>query len=167
QGYGSYTIDGSGHWVYSVDNSNSTVQALNNGQHLTDTFTVTTVDGTQQVITVTINGANDAAVIGGDVTGTALEAGGVSNGTPGSDATGTLTDTDVDNPANTFTAVSSPAGGDQGYGSYTIDASGHWVYSVDNSNSTVQALNNGQHLTDTFTVTTVDGTQQVITVTIN
>src|SRR4029077_6429565 len=76
QGYGSYTIDASGHRVYSVDNSNSTVQALNNGQHLTDTFTVTTVDGTQQVITVTINGANDAAVIGGDVTGTALEAGG-------------------------------------------------------------------------------------------
>ena len=32
-------------------------------QLLTDTFTATTVDGTQQLVTITINGANDAAVI--------------------------------------------------------------------------------------------------------
>ena len=36
---------------------------------LTDTFTVTTVDGTAQLVTITINGANDAAVISGDTTG--------------------------------------------------------------------------------------------------
>ena len=43
------------------------VQALNGGATLTDTFTVTTVDGTAQVVTITIHGANDAAVITGDV----------------------------------------------------------------------------------------------------
>ncbi len=59
------------------------MQALNAGQTLTDTFTVTTVDGTPQVVTVTINGTNDAAVISGDLTGTVIEAGGVANGTPG------------------------------------------------------------------------------------
>ena len=41
--------------------SNAAVQALNVGDTLTDSFTVTTVDGTAQVVTITIN-ANDAAV---------------------------------------------------------------------------------------------------------
>ena len=36
------------------------VQALNVGDTLTDTFKVTTVDGTPKVVTVTINGTNDA-----------------------------------------------------------------------------------------------------------
>ena len=59
-----------------------TVQALNVGDTLNDRFTVTTIDGTAQLVTVTINGANDAAVISGDTTGNVLEAGGVANGTP-------------------------------------------------------------------------------------
>ena len=77
------------------------MQALNVGQTLTDTFTATTVDGTAQLVTVTINGANDAAVITGPVTGTVTEAGGVNNGTPGTPtATGNLNSTDVDNPSD-------------------------------------------------------------------
>ena len=66
---------------------------------LTDTFTAATVDGTAQLVTITITGANDAAVITGPVTGTVVEAGGVANGTPGTPtATGDLNSTDVDNP---------------------------------------------------------------------
>ena len=43
-------------------------------------------------------GTNDAAVISGTSTGAVLEAGGTTNGTVGTPtATGTLTDTDVDN----------------------------------------------------------------------
>jgi len=64
-----------------------------------DTFTATTIDGTQQLVTITINGANDAAVITGTATGAVIEAGGVANGTPGTPtATGNLDSTDVDNP---------------------------------------------------------------------
>ena len=85
-----------GVWTYTLDNANSAVQALNVGGTLTDSFTVTTADGTAQVVTVTINGTNDAAVIAGTSTGAVTEAGGVPRrGTP--TATGTLTDTDVDN----------------------------------------------------------------------
>ena len=62
---------------------NAAVQALNVGGTLTDTFSVTTVDGTAQTVTVTINGTNDAAVISGTSTGSVIEAGGVANGTPG------------------------------------------------------------------------------------
>ena len=48
-----------GVWTYTLDNANCTVQALNICDTLTDTFTVTTIDGTAQVVTITIQGAND------------------------------------------------------------------------------------------------------------
>ena len=88
-----------------------------------------------------------------------IEAGGVANAAPGTPtATGTLTDTDVDNPPNTFTAVSSPTASAGGYGTFTMTAAGVWTYTLNDANSAVQALNVGDTLTDTFTVTTVDGT---------
>jgi hypothetical protein len=91
-----------GVWTYTLDNTNSAVQALNVGGTLTDTFTVTTIDGTARLVTVTITGSNDAAIISGTAIGSVIEAGGITPGIP--TATGALTDTDVDNPANTFTA---------------------------------------------------------------
>ncbi len=167
-GYGTYTLTASGVWSYTLDNSNAAVQALNVGGTLTDTFTVATVDGTSQVVTITINGANDAAVITGTATGAVTEAGGVNNGTPGIPvATGDLNSTDVDNPNDAWAAVSSPAVSAGGYGSYTLGATGVWTYTLDNSNTAVQALNVGGTLTDTFTAFTVDGTQQLVTITIN
>ena len=138
------------------------------GSTLTDTFTATTVDGTAQLVTITINGTNDAAVISGAATGTVIEAGGVANGTPGTPtATGDLNSTDVDNPNDAWTAVGSPAASANGYGTYTLTATGVWTYTLDNSNAAVQALNVGDTLTDTFTVATVDGTAQLVTITIN
>ena len=152
-----------GVWTYTLDNANSTVQALNAGNTLTDSFTVTTVDGTPQVVTITITGSNDSAVITGTTTGAVTEAGSATSGTP--TATGTLFDTDVDNPFNTFTAVG-PTPSAQGYGSFAMTAAGVWTYTLDNANGAVQALNAGSILTDSFTVTTVDGTPQVVTITI-
>jgi hypothetical protein len=52
-----------GTWTYTVDNTHATVQALNVGQSLTDTFTVATIDGTTQQVTITIHGADDAPVV--------------------------------------------------------------------------------------------------------
>ena len=167
-GYGTFTMTAAGVWTYTLDNANSAVQALDAGNTLTDTFTVTTIDGTAKVVTVTISGTNDAAIISGTTTGTAIEAGGVANATPGTPtATGILTDTDVDNAANAFAAVTSPTASAGGYGTFTMTAAGVWTYTLNNANSAVQALNVGNTLTDSFTVTTVDGTAQVVTVTIN
>ena len=119
-------------------------------------------------MTITINGTNDAAVISGASTGAVVEAGGVSNATAGTPtATGTLTDTDVDNTANTFTAVTAGAVTIGGYGTYGMTAAGVWTYALDNANATVQALNSTQTLTDTFAVTAADGTSQTVTITIN
>ena len=143
-GYGSYTLTAAGVWTYTLDNSNAAVQALGAGDTLTDSFTVTTSDGTSQVVTITIQGTDDAAVISGDLTGTVLEAGGVANGTPGiPTATGDLDAADVDNPPD-WTPVGTPAASTSGYGSYTLTAAGVWTYTLDNSNATVQALNVGR-----------------------
>ena len=164
-GYGTFTIDAAGQWVYILDDNNPTVQALNAGATLTDTFTATTIDGTTQPVTITITGANDAAVISGDISGTVTEAGGVNNGTP--TATGDLTSADVDNPGDGWQAVPAGAATAKGFGTYALDAAGGWTYTLDNSNPDVQALNVGDTLTDRFTVTTIDGTAQLVTLTIN
>ena len=167
-GYGTFTMTAAGVWTYTINEANGAVQALNVGDTLTDTFTVTTIDGTPQVVTIVIHGANDAAIVSGTTTGSVIEAGGVANATPGAPAaTGTLTDTDVDNPPNTFTAVTSATASAGGYGTFTMSADGVWTYKLDNDNRAVQALNVGDKLTDTFTVTTIDGTPQVVTITIN
>jgi VCBS repeat-containing protein len=164
-GYGTFTMTKDGVWTYTLDNNNCTVQALNSCDTLTDCFTVTTIDGTPQVVKITINGANDAAVICGTTTGSVTEAGACTYGTP--IATGTLTDTDVDNTPNTFTEVCRPKASDGGYGSFTMTADGVWTYKLDNNNCEVQALNDCDTLTDCFKVTTIDGTVQVVTITIN
>ncbi|ANW04902.1 VCBS domain-containing protein [Bradyrhizobium icense] len=164
RGFGTFTMTTAGVWAYSIDQSNSTVQALNVGDTLTDTFTVTTIDGTAQVVTVTIKGANDAAVITGATAGSVTEDSGAKCDKP--TATGTLTASDVDN-APGFAAVNCPTASDAGYGTFTMTADGVWTYELDDSNCAVQALDDGDTLTDTFTVTTIDGTEQVITITIH
>ena len=62
--YGSLTVGADGSYVYTVDNSNASVQALALGQTLTDSFTYRAVDANGATSTatliVTIQGANDA-----------------------------------------------------------------------------------------------------------
>ena len=166
-GYGTYGMNTAGVWTYTLNNSNATVQALAAAATLSDTFTVSTADGTTQTVTVTITGANDAAIVSGTTTGAVTEAGGVANGTPGTPtATGTLTSTDVDGTANLFTATTAGAASAGGYGTYGMNTAGVWTYTLNNSNATVQALAAAATLNDTFTVSTADGTAQVVTVTI-
>ncbi|SCB31799.1 T1SS-143 repeat domain-containing protein [Rhizobium multihospitium] len=168
--YGHFTIGADGHWNYVLDDNNNAVQALNStGSNTTlhDLITVTTADGTPQQIDITINGANDAAVITGDVAKSVTEAGGVNNGTAGVPVvSGVLSAIDVDSDAS-FTAQNNVA---TNYGHFTIGANGHWNYVLDNSNNAVQALNStgsNTMLHDLITVTTADGTQQQIDITIN
>jgi VCBS repeat-containing protein len=104
--YGTFTIDAAGTWSYTLDDGNAAVQALNAGDTLHELVTVATADGTTQVVDVTINGANDAAVITGTATGSVTEKSGVANGTAGvATASGDLDATDVDSAA-TFVAQS-------------------------------------------------------------
>ncbi|HEX5775641.1 MAG TPA: VCBS domain-containing protein, partial [Caulobacteraceae bacterium] len=158
-GYGTFEVLADGTWTYSLDNTDAAVQALGVGDTLQDTITVWSEDGTDsEEITVTINGTNDEATISGDVVGSVTEDTDLSDN-------GVLTISDVDageaelQPLNTA--------GDNGYGTFTVNADGTWTYALDNTDAAVQALPAGGTLSDTITVWSEDNTDsQVITVTI-
>ena len=153
-GYGSFAIDASGAWTYST--APSAHDEFVAGTTYTDSFTVATADGTSQVITVSILGTNDAAVITGTSTASLTETDAVLT------ASGELDATDVDGSA-AFVAQSGVAGSN-GYGTFAIDASGAWTYST--APSAHDEFVAGMTYTDSFTVATADGTSQVITVSI-
>src|SRR5205814_1334323 len=100
-------------------------------------------------------------------TGSVVEAGGVGNGTAGTPtASGTLTDSDVDNTPNTFDADTAEPPTPRHLGSRRLPARKNWTYTLDNGNSTVESLNNGQSTTDTSTVTPVDCSAKAVTITV-
>ncbi len=156
--YGILQISETGEWVYAADNSQPAIQSLGEGETLTDTFTVKSADGTQQTITVTITGVNDAAVITGDVSGSVTEDVDAMNGVLM--ITGTLAVTDIDSGE-----YFQEGDFDGDYGILQISETGEWVYAADNSQPAIQSLGEGETLTDTFTVKSVDGTEQTITIT--
>src|SRR5207253_1644512 len=147
------SVDATGAWTYTT---NSALDSLAAGQTVTDSFTVTTADGTSQVVTVTINGTDDQ-------TRSEERRAGKETETHAAPATsGQLTSSDPDSSA----AFNPQAGvaGTNGYGSFDVDATGAWTFTT---NSALDSLAAGQTVTDSFTVTTADGTSQVVTVTIN
>ena len=156
--FGTFDVDTNGQWTFVVDNSNSQVQQLREGDTLTDSFVVRSADGTSQTITITIRGTNDVAVISG-------QASGATNEGDSSLVTGQLFVDDSDSGQSSFASQSNVAGL---YGTFSINGGGQWSYRLDNNNASVQALPNGQQLTDSFTVSSIDGTDsRVVTVTIS
>ncbi|MBF4254420.1 hypothetical protein EA007_26750, partial [Vibrio anguillarum] len=98
----------------------------------------TSVDGTPQVVKVTINGTNDAATIAGDTAVVADE----------TDAaltlSGTLSSEDVDNTDNRFTAKTIEGTN----GTFSIDANGAWTFVA---NSAFNEMNVGDSKVESFT----------------
>ena len=151
-GYGKFSIGADGVWSYMAD---STHHEFIGGTNYTDSMTVATADGTHQVVTVTIAGTNDAAVITGTSTANLTEADAVLT------ATGTLNSTDVDSEA--IVAAQTSVVGNHGYGKFSIGTDGVWSYTADSAH---HEFVGGTNYTDSVTVATADGTQQVVTVTI-
>ncbi|MBR0875608.1 VCBS domain-containing protein, partial [Bradyrhizobium tropiciagri] len=173
--YGTFSFNSAtGVWGYTLDNGKAATDALTDGQHVTDTLTVSSADGTaSQTITVNITGANDAATIStSGIQDTAVTEAGAGNGTvppTTGDATagGTLTVHDVDTGEAHFAAVD-PADLVGTYGTFSFDSvTGVWGYTLDNGKAATDALTDGQHVTDTLIVSSADGTaSQTITVNI-
>ncbi|WP_210451492.1 Ig-like domain-containing protein, partial [Vibrio crassostreae] len=156
-----FTLTGNA-WTF--DPTNAAYDSLAVGETTDVEVTVLVDDGNggtdTQTITITVTGTNDAATIAGDTEVVASETDAADN-----TATGTLLSDDVDNTNNVFQVQSDVAGD---YGTFSVDANGEWTYELDNSNETVDALNVGSEpLTETFTVKSEDGTEQVVTITIN
>ncbi len=171
---GTLTIDAEGNWTYTVDNNNATVQGLNAGETIVETYTVATEDGKDtQTITITINGAADDSAItvgsGDSAAESVTEDENVTDGNLTTSGSLTVTDADGDGAFNTTpTFTSSTVEGGAQLGTLTIDAEGNWTYTVDNNNATVQGLNAGETIVETYTVATEDGKDtQTITITIN
>ncbi|MEJ8846351.1 VCBS domain-containing protein [Variovorax rhizosphaerae] len=189
--YGSLLLNADGSYTYTLDNNNADVQGLRTpADTLTEVFTYTLTDAagatTTATLTITIQGTNDVPAATDDAA-TAVEAGGIANGTPGTDPAGNVldNDVDVDSPANgeafPVTAVRTGAEAGTGtagtlgtalpgaYGSLTLNADGSYTYVVDNTLPAVQALRQSTDtLVDsfTYTVTDADGTTDLATLTI-
>src|SRR5207248_1319095 len=160
---------GTGSVAWNFSAQDNTFDFLAAGQTVSLTYTVQVKDSqnatASQLVTVTIHGTNDVPVIGGVSTGAVTEDVGVAAGslTTG----GALTIADVDQGQSNFTAQPGTAGSN-GYGTFTLAASGAWTYSADDSQAAIQQLGAGQSLTDSFTAVSSDGTaSQLVTVTIH
>ncbi|USE36988.1 VCBS domain-containing protein [Endozoicomonas sp. SCSIO W0465] len=156
--YGTVALDASGNWTYSADNSQSAIQSLGDGDTLGDTVIIQSVDGTNHTLTLTVTGSNDGAVISGTDSGSISEDSGSTL-----TVSGALSVSDVDAGEARFTAGTVNGS----YGDLTVDANGNWSYSADNSQPAIQALGNGDTLTDTLTVSSLDGTTHTVTITVN
>ena len=127
------------------------------------TLTATDPSGVSatQVFNIVVVNVNDAASIA-----TNANTGAVTEDASTTTATGTPTVTDIDTGEATLTDVNAGTASVSGYGTYGV-SSGTWTYTLDNSNSAVNALAADASLSDTFSVTSADGTAtQTITVTI-
>ncbi|MER9330802.1 VCBS domain-containing protein, partial [Mesorhizobium sp. M0488] len=190
--HGTLTIAGNGSYSYVVNENDLTVQALNTGGSTTDTFNYTVSDGSltdTAVLTVTINGANDAPVGGNDSSASAgaiaaTEKSGTLNGSGGNDGSGNVLTNDSDVDSAGLAVSSIRTGGTEGagtagslavglvgaHGTLTLAANGSYSYVVNENDLTVQALSSGGSTTDTFNYTVSDGSltdTAVLTVTIN
>ncbi|MBE9607947.1 retention module-containing protein [Chitinilyticum piscinae] len=143
--YGSLSIDTDGKWTYTLKNGDSAVQALTDADRKTETFTVTLSDGSKTTVTVNVAGKDDVPQIG-------QATGDKGSGTVKEDtaaqtiASGKLTVVDADANQSEMT----PSSKTNAYGTFSIDKDGNWTFTIDNSSPTVQALAEGQKVTQTF-----------------
>ncbi|WP_024372995.1 VCBS domain-containing protein, partial [Vibrio natriegens] len=134
-------------------------------QTLTIPVTVTDVAGATDVqnLVITVNGTNDGAVISG--AGAQLKEDSAVSASGELEANGQLTVQDVDSGEAAFTPITDVIS-DSGYGHFSLSADGQWQYHADNNQPYIQQLAAGEPLTDSITVTSVDGTTHTISVTI-
>ncbi|CAH7183640.1 Biofilm-associated surface protein [Vibrio chagasii] len=169
---GVLAIDPDGAWTYVVNNDD--VQYLDDGESVTEVYTVTASDGTTGEVTITINGADDPSEItvgeGDSDTGEVTEDVEVDLESNNLTTSGTLTITDVD--ANDVAAfqpngIFTPEGStnETALGMLTITDDGEWTYVVNNDD--VQYLDDDEFVTEVYTVTAIDGTTSEVTITIN
>ena len=167
---------GSKSWTFSAPDHY--FDYLADGEHLTLTYTVEVSDHNggvvDQLVTITVNGSNDAPVANPDSDiGHIVEAGNDANdniipGTPTTTGNVLSNDTDLD-LSDTHNVVGVVKGTATGvlaggvgtsvtglYGSLQLNADGTWTYTLDNSNPATNALAQGVHVNDIFSYTESD-----------
>ncbi len=158
--FGTFQINADGTFTYTLNNSNATVNALNSGQTLTDSLNYTVTDGLTTdtgTLAITIQGANDPApIVAVDDTAAITE-----DATPNTTAGNVLTN-DTGGGTKAITAVNGIAGNvgqvvNGQFGTFQINSDGSFTYTLDNTNTMVNALNDGQTLSDAMDYAVGDG----------
>lgn len=162
--YGRFVINAAGEWTYTLyrgADENPEVTALVRAglPDLSESFTIRTADLTEQVIAFTIRGIDVPATFNGDISNRIVK-----RDTGNGDAQGTITVSDA-NPEEAFFAAAEEHTLTTVYGTTTFDpTTGAWTYDLDEENEAVIALAPDASMPDTFTVRSLDGTEQVVTV---
>jgi len=170
--YGKLVTDASGNWHYAADNNQNVIQSLAANETLTDVLIVSSIDGTIHTVKITIIGIadnnpgaggtpNTPATISGSSTGSVIEDFDPNNNNL-LEVSGKLNISDPDAGEASFIATTFNGN----YGGLSIDAAGNWAYAANNNQAVIQNLNSGEILTDSLTISSVDGTTQTVTLTI-
>ncbi|WP_220765766.1 S-layer family protein, partial [Shewanella sp. MBTL60-112-B1] len=194
--FGTLTISSDGSYSYLLDDSNTTINALDAGDIETDTFTYWIEDADNQqamaTLTITINGSNDGPTANADThvvdeavndAATVAITGEVIAGMDHGGGFADLADSDPENQPLNVVQVENFDGdiigdGDTAignnvvlvgeFGTLTISSDGSYSYLLDDSNATINALDAGDIETDTFSywIEDADNQQAMATLTI-
>ena len=133
------------------------MNALNDGQTLTDAFTYQISDGhggtSSAALTVTIHGTTDTTPAPPIAI---ADAAAIKEDTAPNPVIGNVLTNDQDTDGDTLTVTNAGTFA-LGHGSLALNVDGSYAYTLDNSNPAVNALNDGQTLTDAFTYQISDG----------
>ncbi len=161
--YGTLVLASDGSWEYTLNNSSPAVQSLGEGVTVTDSFEVTSIDGSAtQSISITVEGTNDYPSLYGEMTGTVNE-----DGSTETNEAGTLTATGQIIVFDDDTGESGVAGADDHrslYGTLAVAEDGSWTYTLDSNLAEIQALRGGEIVVDAIIVPTVDGTGATVAI---
>jgi VCBS repeat-containing protein len=139
--YGTLVIGADGSYAYTVDNA--AVQWLHFAETLPDVFLYRVSDEqggrSEAALTFTVWGTDDAPVAVDDINAVTEDA------VPDT-ATGNLFANDTDAEGDPLWTPDDPR--IAAYGSFTVNSDGSYTYTLDNGNPTVNALNDGETLTD-------------------
>jgi VCBS repeat-containing protein len=153
--YGTLVLTSSGAYTYTYNTG--IIHAITT--NVTDTFTYRVTDAAGNTSTatldVTVTPVNDAATFSGDISKATFET------NVAQTITGQLNVADIDSA--TTVVVQTNVAGSAGLGKFTINTAGAWSYVMDSAQN---QLKPADVITDSLTVSTADGTTQIISVVI-
>ncbi|EWH09996.1 leucyl-tRNA synthetase class Ia [Catenovulum agarivorans DS-2] len=160
--YGNFSLSKEGTWTYELDSNNSFVNNLSSSSDtLTDNITISSADGTNHIIVITIVGIDTTNNTPASISGLSKT---ITNNTA-SDVEGEIYIHDADGDNEEAAIAQNDVV--TTYGTFSINADGEWTYELDTTQSDVAALSSASEtLTDTISISSVDGTQADLLITI-
>ena len=175
--YGKLTVHADGSYTYQANNDITVSGSrLVSGQSVTDTFnyTVSDTDGDTDiaVLTITINGTNEAPTATDDYN-TITVGGSAISKTSGNGALSN--DADMEGDTLTVNGIRTGDDGETGttgtvgssltgsYGNLTLNSDGSYTYELDPNNTDLQKISTGEYFYETFTYTITDEAGQTST----